>query len=191
MTDTNPAQPEAQFNREAEALGWPTRADSTVRFQNRDFADLADRGRGKAAHGAPRRSDFSARDLKHVLRDLLIVEHVPQQGGRSRLRVRYEGSGLARVLGEITGSYMDESIPPDLYPRWQSALEAAESAGRPMRFIGRIDLRDQQYLTTEVFAVRLAAEENGPVMAMAAFRFHATVPSPGADPDQRSDARLA
>lgn len=178
MTDTKSGQPEAQFNREAEARGWPTRADSTLSFQNQNLVALAALWAAKAVHRAPRRSDFNARELKPLLRDLLIVEYVPQQqGGAVRLRVRYVGSSLAVVLGDLTGRFMDESIPNDLYPRWQAALAAAELAGHPMRFTGRIDLRDQQYLTTEAFAVRLAAEADGPVMAMAAFRFHSTFQS--------------
>jgi len=179
MTGTSSAEPEAIFNREAESRGWPTRADSTCSFQNRNLTALAALWAAKAAHSLPKRRDFTARDLKHLLPDLLIVEYVPQTNGRSRLRVRYVGSSLAMVLGDLTGRFMDESIPSDLYPRWQSALAAAESAGRPMRFIGRIDLYQQQYLTTEAFAVRLAPEADGPAMAMAAFRFHSTVQPDG------------
>ena len=176
MTDTESAGPEALFNRQAERNDWPTRADSTLSFQNENFAQLVRLWQGKM-RGAelPRRSDFTARELKRVLRNLIFFERVGESE-QARWRVRFIGSGVAAVTGDMTGHFLDEFIPAELYPRWHAALGAIFAARRPIRFLGRIDIWDQQHIAAEIFAAPLAGAGATPAMAMATFRFHAAVP---------------
>src|ERR1700733_14282940 len=63
----------------------------------------------KATHGRlPARADLSMRDLKHVLRDMIVLDIV-RDGGQMRFRCRNIGSHAVSLLGEVTGRFMDEA----------------------------------------------------------------------------------
>ena len=64
----------------------------------------------------PSRSDFTPRDLKDILRNVLMIEKIADDP--SQFRWRLVGSGLLSILGENTGKTFEDSIPSEHLQRW-------------------------------------------------------------------------
>lgn len=60
----------------------------------------------------PARSDITPRDLKDILRTVLLFERVSQNP--SRYRWRLIGTGLTSILGENTGKTLEEVCRPNI-----------------------------------------------------------------------------
>jgi hypothetical protein len=131
---------------------------------------LLDLWRAKAgAREMPVRSDMTPRDLKTLLRNILVLERVSREP--SRYKFRLVGTGLHNMAGELTGKMVDEVVPREHLPRWVECGDLILDGGQPMRFIGRVHLEGKEYLNAENLFVPLANDNNEPVFIMGLCRY--------------------
>jgi hypothetical protein len=158
------------LNRKAAREKWYHICDPTLAFRDPLHHELLDLWRTKAGdRKMPKRSDITPRDLKNVLRNLLIVERVEQHP--SRFRFRLVGTGLTNMAGDLTGKMVDEVVPPEHLPRWVDCCDLVLDGARPLRFLGRVHLEGKEYLNAENLYVPLANDNDEPTFAMAMCRY--------------------
>jgi hypothetical protein len=156
------------FNARARAEGWPSLCDPELAFTDTRFRVLLSLWHGFAVGDRmPRRSDFTPRALKALLRNVAIYERVAN--GTVRYRVRVMGTAFADAMGDLSGRYIDEAMP-SFAPRWQAAFDAAVEAHAPLRFIGRSDTANKSCVVAEFFEAPLV-DDNGAAMVLAAGHF--------------------
>ena len=68
----------------------------------------------------PRRSEITPRDLKDVLRNIVMFERV--QRDPSRYRWRLIGTNLTSMAGDNTGKMFEETLPPELTREYLNVL---------------------------------------------------------------------
>lgn len=117
----------------------------------------------------PLRSDITPRDLKDVLRNIVIFERVEQNPSRYRWRVI--GTSITDILGHNTGKMVDESVPPEFLPRWIECGDMILDGGKPLRFLGRVHLQGREYLHAEHLYVPLANDNDEPSFVMGLCRY--------------------
>jgi hypothetical protein len=147
------------LNARARAEGWPLECDSKLVFDRPELTMLRDVWRSSAAKvGLPTRNDLGAPALKSVLRHLSIMERVidPEKG--SRYRVLHQGSYFAAVIGDKTGTFIDESIPAVLLPRWTVPFDLILETHTPLRIISRFEHEKLDYAMGESFLAPLSGE---------------------------------
>jgi hypothetical protein len=139
------------INDRSVAGDWGTVCDASLAFETPALIALSKLWHAKAATlgHPPARSDFAARELKSLLGNIAIIERVGHDN--PRYRCRYYGTEFVHLMGEQTGRFMDEFIPPNLLPRWTMGYEAAGALGAPLRFTSRFQLPELSYLTGEMF----------------------------------------
>src|SRR5438034_1581870 len=100
------------LNRRAAREGWYQVCDPTLGFADSFYDPLLNLWRNKACgNSIPRRSVLTPRDLKDVLRHILVLERVSRNP--SRYKFRLVGTGLYQMApGEQTGKMIDEIVPP-------------------------------------------------------------------------------
>ena len=64
----------------------------------------------------PSRSDITPRDIKDILRNILLLEKTSENPVQYRWRLI--GTALTSILGENTGKTFEESIPAEHLTRW-------------------------------------------------------------------------
>jgi len=147
------------LNAKAREEGWPFECDSKLVFDRPELAMLRDVWRSGAAKvGLPTQSDFGVDALKSVLKHLSIMERVidPQLG--SRYRVLHLGSYIAAVMGDKTGTFIDENIPKELLPRWTIPFDTILETRTPLRVLSRFEHEQLDYATGESFLAPLLSE---------------------------------
>jgi hypothetical protein len=150
MTNIRAQHAADEFNRFAERMAAPARCDPTLSFDTPALAQAASVWRDKAAgREMPLRRDMGARTLRPFLSNVVLLDVVEVDGTR-RYLVRLMGTSIAQVLGEHTGQYLDETITSPFRERWSMAMEAALSAGVPLRLSGRVDYGGHDYLAMEL-----------------------------------------
>jgi hypothetical protein len=174
------------FNQRAAREKWYYYCDPALTFSDSHYDALLGLWRTKAAgRPMPRRSDFTPRDLKDVLRNIVIFERIEQNP--SHYRVRLIGTGLTDLAGDRTGKLIDEVVPPDHAARWVECFELILAVGQPLRFLGRVHLKGREYLDAENLFVPLADNNDEPTFAMGLCRH-----SPRRTHDDQSwEARIA
>jgi hypothetical protein len=147
----------AAYNAKAASEGWPALCDASLSFRRPELTALVNIWREKAGtNGIPRRQDISHRSLSSLLARIAIYQRV--EGSERRYRVRLIGTLLAQALGgDLTGRFLDESVPTQFLPRWQTALDAAIAARAPLRFVTCGTL-DRSYLAGEYFEAPLLSD---------------------------------
>ena len=166
MPDKQSSGP-ASFNDVAAAKNWPLACDPTLSFESDALADVLAIWRGLAKGGIPYRHMISARMLKPHLAYIGIVERV--QADPPRYCVRLMGTKLSQTLGEMQGKMLDEMLPPDLLPRWQSEFDLTLAEQRPLRFTGsRVDRNNLTFLQSETLLCPLLDENDAPNIVLAA-----------------------
>lgn len=159
-----------QFNAAAHEGGWAALCDASLAFGDPRFDPLVGIWREAAAHGRlPRRSELGPRGLKLLLKNIAIYERL--MNGNVRWRVRLMGTAFADVMGDLSGKFLDEAVPPMHLPRWHAALDAAIAAGAPLRFMSRSDTTAKSYLVAEYFEAPLVAEDGSVSLVLAAGYF--------------------
>ncbi|HSC18363.1 MAG TPA: PAS domain-containing protein [Rhizomicrobium sp.] len=158
-----------RYNARARAEGWASVCDAELAFQRLEFRVLIATWRAIAANHMPSRRDFTPRNLKSLLRNVAIYERVTN--GKVRWRVRLMGTAFSDVMGDLTGKFLDEAIPPEHLCRWHAALEAAMAAGAPLRFISRADSVGQPFMVGEYFEAPILNDDGQPNMILAAGLF--------------------
>jgi hypothetical protein len=170
MTNGSPEEIASALNARSVTGGWNTHCDASLQFETPQLIALAKLWRAKtdALDRPPSRADFDARELKTLLRNLAIVEQVGSTD--PRYRFRYYGSEFVPLLGEQTGRFMDEFIPPTHLPRWTMGYEAVLALGTPLRFTSRFQLPQLSYLVGESFVGPLfAASSSNPLILCAMY----------------------
>src|SRR6185437_3945295 len=133
-----------RFNAAAKTGRWPSLCDASLSFVHPHFHPLVEQWQTAAAEGRlPRRSELNLRRLKAVLPAMAIYEGV--MNGTVRYRVRLMGTLFAEAMGNLSGRFIDEAVPPEYLARWHAALDAAFAAGAPLRFFGQLDVAEKDY----------------------------------------------
>jgi hypothetical protein len=158
------------LNQKAVQQKWHSLCDPTLAFSNSSYDGFLDIWRAKAGSRAmPKRAEMAPRDLKDFLRNIGILERI--QENPSSYMFRLMGSGLTQVAGHVTGKTFDESVPPDLLPRWIESCDLMLDGAKPLRFLGRVHLNGHEYLDAEHLYVPLANDNGQPTYVMGLFRF--------------------
>jgi PAS domain len=147
------------LNAKALAEGWPFQCDSKLVFDRPELTMLRDVWRSRAAKvGLPTRNDLGAHALKSVLRHLSIMERVLDPELGVRFRVLHLGSYIAAVMGDKTGTFIDENIPKELMPRWTVPFSTVLETRTPLRIVSRFEHEKLDYAVGESFLAPLSSE---------------------------------
>jgi hypothetical protein len=158
------------LNQKSTQQGWHYFCDPTLAFSDSFYDNFLAIWRSKVGdRKMPSRSQLTPRDLKDVLRNIVIGERVGVNP--SRYMFRLIGTGLTDVAGHVTGKTFDECIPPELVPRWNECSDLILDAEQPLRFIGRVHLRGREYLDAEHLYVPLANDSGQPTFIMGLCRY--------------------
>jgi hypothetical protein len=158
------------LNQRAAREHWYHACDPSLTFSDPSYDKLLALWRAKAGdRPMPRRVEMSARDLKDVLRHLMLFERVEQSP--SRYRVRLIGTSLTSMAGDRTGKLLEEVIPAEHLPRWVACGDLILDGGQPMRFVGRVHLEGKEYLNAENLFVPLSNDNGEPVFVMGLCRY--------------------
>ena len=158
------------LNRKAVQQNWHHFCDPTLSFADPGYGDLLELWRTKAGNRKmPLRSDITPRDLKGILRNVLMFERVSQNPPRYRWRL--VGTSLVGVLGENTGRTFEESIPAKHLPRWIECCNLILDGGQPLRFLGRVHISGREYLDAENLHVPLANDNGEPSFILGQCRY--------------------
>jgi hypothetical protein len=149
------------LNQKAVQQNWHHFCDPTLAFTDPRYAQLLSLWRTKAGdRNMPSRSDITPRDLKDILRHVLIFERISQNP--SRFRWRLVGTGLTDLSGDVTGKTFEETIPPEHLARWVECGDLILDGGQPLRFLGRVHIQEREYLEAENLYVPLANDNGVP-----------------------------
>jgi hypothetical protein len=158
------------LNQRATRESWYHVCDPSLAFREPSYQKLLELWRAKAGdRPMPRRSEITPRDLKDVLRNILLFERVEKTP--SRYRVRLIGTSLTSMAGDLTGKMIEEILPVDQLERWVACGDLILDGGQPMRFLGRVHLSGKEYLNAENLFVPLANEADDPVFVMGFCRY--------------------
>jgi hypothetical protein len=158
------------LNQRAARERWHHVCDPSLTFSDPTYDKLLELWRGKAAgRPMPKRTEMTLRDLKDVLRNLIVLERV--QIKPSRYRARLIGTSLTSMAGDCTGHMIEEVLPPEQAMRWEICADLILDGGQPMRFIGRVHLEGKEYLNAENLFVPLGNENDEPTFVMGLCRY--------------------
>ena len=158
------------LNRRAIRERWHYVCDPRLAFSEESYEKLLALWRSKAgARPMPRRSEMTLRDLKDLLRHLIVLERVEKSP--SRYRVRLLGTNLTSMAGDRTGEMLEQVLPPDHLIRWVLSADLILDSSQPMRFIGRVELQGKEYLNAENLFIPLANENDEPTFVMGFCRY--------------------
>jgi hypothetical protein len=148
------------FNRFAEQAGAPSRCDPSLSFETPELMQVTALWRDKSAgREMPLRRDMNARTLKAYLPQIIIADIVGDER-RRRYRFRLMGTSISRVFGDHTGKFLDEAIVSPYRERWTAAIDTAVEAGGPVRLSGRIEYKQLDYLSMEIFLAPIEQRDN-------------------------------
>jgi hypothetical protein len=158
------------LNQRAAREKWFYHCDPALAFTDSFYDTLLSRWRALAAKGKmPRRSEITPRDLKDVLRNIVMFERISQSP--SKYRWRLIGTNLTSMAGDNTGKMFEETLPPDHIERWVACGDVILNEVRPLRFIGRVHLKGREYLDAENLFVPLANDNDEPTFVMGLCRY--------------------
>ena len=158
------------LNQKAAREHWHHIVDPTLSFSDATYNPLLNLWRAKTGNRQmPRRSELTPRDLKDVLRHLLISERIAMNP--SQYRWKLIGTSLTGILGEHTGKTFEESIPPEHLARWVECGDMILDGGQPLRFLGRVHMNGRDYLDAENLFVPLANDNDVPTYGMGLCRY--------------------
>jgi hypothetical protein len=158
------------LNERAAREKWYHVCDPTLSFSDPSYEQLLNLWRAKTgARKMPLRSDMTPRDLKTLLRNILVLERVSREP--SRYKFRLVGTGLHGMAGELTGKMVDEVVSSEHLPRWVGCGDLILDGGQPMRFVGRVHLEGKEYLNAENLYVPLANDDGDPTFIMGLCRY--------------------
>jgi hypothetical protein len=144
--------------------------DPTLTFSNPVYERFLSLWKSKVGTKAmPAKSEITPRDLKEFLPDIAVCHRVAENP--SRFVWRLIGTNVAKIVGHHTGKMLEESIPSDFLARWTECGDLILNGGQPLRFLGRVHLKDREYLDAENLFVPLANDEGQPTFVMALCRY--------------------
>jgi hypothetical protein len=158
------------LNQRAAREKWFHYCDPTLAFSDHFYDHFLEVWRAKSGERPmPQRSAIMPRDLKDVLRNIILAERMERNP--SRYRARLIGTGLTHIVGDRTGKMLDEIVPPELLPRWIECCDLVLDGGQPMRFLGRVHLQGHEHLDAENLLVPLADNNDEPTFVMGLCRY--------------------
>ena len=158
------------LNRKAALEEWYQICDPTLAFSDDCYREMLELWRNKAGdRKMPRRTEMTLRDLKGVLRHLLILERMEQHP--SRYRFRLIGTGMTGMAGDQTGKMVEDSLSAQDNHRLSQCWDLVLESEQPLRFLGRVHLEGKEYLTAENFYVPLANDNDEPAYVMGLCRY--------------------
>lgn len=159
------------LNRKAVQENWQHFCDPTLSFQVGGYEEFLALWRSKAGdRPMPRRSEISPRDLKGFLPNIVVFERISEHP--SRFRWRLVGTAVTNVAGhDNTGKTIDETIPAEHLPRWVECGDLILDGGQPLRFLGRVHLKERGFLHAENLFVPLANDNDEPVFIKGLCRY--------------------
>lgn len=158
------------LNQKSAQQKWHHFCDPGLTFSDTYYDRLLHTWREKAGdHPIPSRSQFTPRDLKDFIRNIVMFERIGRNP--SRYMFRLIGTGLTDIAGHVTGKTFEECIPPELVPRWNECGDLVLDGGQPLRFIGRVNLRGREYLDAEHLYVPLSNDDFVPTFIMGLCRY--------------------
>ena len=163
--------PAPALNAHAKQEGWSIACDTKLVFDNAQLSAMREVWRARCKPGRlPAREDFTLQTLKPFLREILITEVINGPSGRRYLH-RLVGSHTAQRIGELTGKYLDEALPPPIFKKTVFMFDAVFAHRCPMRILTDFDIRSVDHMRGETFAAPLAADGATPNMLLAVFAF--------------------
>ena len=160
------------LNAQARARGWTFVCSPSVEFDAASLNAVSALWQELAISGRlPAWTDFSVRALEDLLPDLLVADVVQADKGM-RFRYRLMGARTAHYLGEMTGLFMDEYLPPAVHERTVACYRAIVETCCPLRFVTQFSLDKISFLSGEFFGAPLARDGFTPdtVMTVTDFR---------------------
>ena len=158
------------LNRRAAQEKWYYYCDPTLAFSDSYHYSLLGLWRAKAGdRPMPRRSAITPRDLKDVLRNIVMFERVANDP--SRYRWRLIGTSLTGMAGDNTGKMFEETLTTDHMARWVACADLILGGGQPLRFLGRVHLKGREYLDAENLFVPLTNDNDEPTFVMGLCRY--------------------
>ncbi len=159
-----------EMNRRAAQQHWYHFCDPSLAFTDSFYDNLLTPWRTKLnGRAMPKRAEITPRDIKNVLRNVVVFERVSREP--SSYVFRLIGSGLTEIAGHVTGKNVAETISPDLLPRWIESGDLILDGGQPLRFLGRVHLQGREYLDAEHLYVPLSNDNNEPAFIMGLCRY--------------------
>jgi hypothetical protein len=159
-----------EYNERAVRQNWHQRCDPTLSFSEPSCRQMLNIWRAKTGErNMPKRSELTPRDLKDLLKNIILAQR--EQANPSRYRFRLIGTGLTDIIGEHTGQAFEDSIPPEHLPRWIEVCDMILESEQPWRFLGRVHIRGREYLNAENLYVPLAGEDGIPSYVMGYCRY--------------------
>jgi hypothetical protein len=119
----------------------------------------------------PARSEFDLRELKSVLRHLVIMD-TTRDAGVMRFFVRFMGSELDKQVVPMTGQYANEVLPEYFRDKWQTLWCRSLAFRRPTRSLSRAEFRERQYSYVESLFCPLSDDGATQTKMMAVVFYH-------------------
>ncbi len=119
----------------------------------------------------PARGQFSLRELKDVLRNLVFMDLVGT-AEQLRFKVRYMGSELDEQLMPMTGHYADEILPVYFMEKWKAVWTPPVEHKRAMRSLSRAEFRDRDYSMVEAYYAPFSDDGVMPNVLMISVFYH-------------------
>jgi hypothetical protein len=164
-------------NKNARRQNWPIIYDSSCLFIHSELKELLSVWRSAAGETqVPKRRALTARLLKPFLKQLAIYEHVRGDGGSRRYCVRLMGMSVVKMIGELTGRFLDEVIAGQFVPRWYPMLDVPLLTAAPLRVLARVDSVDKQFVVGENLAAPLCADDGEIKLVLVAVYYDSTHP---------------
>jgi len=144
--------------------------DPTLAFSDPVYKQFLSLWQSKAGTRAmPAKSEITPRDLKAFLSDIVVCQRICEDPPHYVWRVI--GSKVTEVVGHKTGKTIEESVPAELSARWIECADLILNGGQPLRFLGRVHLKDREYLDAENLFVPLANDDGCPTFVMGLCRY--------------------
>lgn len=159
------------LNQKAAQTGAHHFCDPTLAFSDPVYGQFLSLWKSKAGTRAmPAKSEMTPRDLKDFLRDIVVCQRVAENPSHYVWRVI--GTKVGEVVGHNhTGKTFQESAPAELLARWTECADLILDGGQPLRFLGRVHLKDREYLDAENLFVPLVNDEGQATFAMGLCRY--------------------
>ena len=171
------------LNAKAARKGWEIVCDSSLVCEHPSLNAMAALWRTASRDGLPARSHlrtpdacasarrhFSIRDMAPFLRDMLIIEIV-REGKRRRYKHTFVGMRFVQKMGEITGKYLDEFLPPHLYERTSTYYDAVLDTRCALRIVTNFEHRPVNHTSGEALCMPLADDGQTPNKLMLVANF--------------------
>jgi hypothetical protein len=163
--------PVVVLNANAQARGWTFTCHADTMFDAPKLNAMNALWQSLSPSGKlPHRAAFSARAMKDFLPNLLIADVVATET-HNRFRYRYVGTNVVRYIGEMTGKFMDEILPPEVNERTAACYQTIFDARTPLRFVTRFSMDAISFLSAEFFGAPLANDGKTPDMIMSVTDF--------------------